>query len=128
MQEFIYIKKHVVNDTSRVDTKIKILLQIISSARTSFVLKHLAIENFDASGFLIGYQMRSEINLVFPTDPLDDPSEPSGKFISIPLTILMEKLVKSCFQVFIGTKCAWSTFWPISIVRNIIVSTVLTKC
>ena len=36
------------------------------------------MENFDASGFLIGYQMRSEINLVFPTDPLEDPQEPSG--------------------------------------------------
>ena len=53
--------------------------QILSSARTAFVLKHLAVENFDATGFLTGYQIRSEINLVFPTDLLSDPTEPSGE-------------------------------------------------
>ena len=54
-------------------------VQILSSSRVRFVLNNLAIENFDAAGFLIGYSLRSDINLVFATDALEDQTEPTGK-------------------------------------------------
>ena len=50
------------------------------------MLSYLAIENFDAAGFLIGYQLRSDINLVFATDALEDQTEPSGLYNNVVTT------------------------------------------
>ena len=52
----------------------------MSSSRTKFVLENFVIENFDAAGYLIGWQFRSDINLVFATDILDDVNEPTGMY------------------------------------------------
>ena len=53
---------------------------ILSYSRTKFVIENLCSVNLDCSAqFITGYTLKSEINLVFKTDKLDDPTEPSGK-------------------------------------------------
>ena len=53
---------------------------ILSYSRTKFVIENLCSVNMDYSAqFITGYTLKSEINLVFKTDKLDDPTEPSGE-------------------------------------------------
>ena len=59
---------------------------ILSYSRTKFVIENFCHPCCEYNGFINGYSIRSEINLVFETDKLDNPTEPSGKYTFKSLT------------------------------------------